>query len=125
MTWLSPAAAAAQQALRHAAGPTLLSDGVPSPSGSFAAPSPDYYVPTPLPMTSSPNGIDQLIHWMLYGALVCCLLGLVTAAGMAAIGSLASRPQLAVRGRYGVFACLAGAMVVGLAIPVVDAFYTL
>lgn len=101
------------------------SGAVPSPSGPFVPPAAHYHVPKPLPVTGSAAGLDTLISWSLYGALVSCLLGLLGAAGLAAVGGALGRPDLASRGRAGIPLCLAGALVTGLCIPIVNTFYTL
>ncbi len=76
----------------------------------------------------SPNGnglpgsgaIDTIISWTMYGALVACVLAVIIAGGMVALGNTSARPHLAERGKLTLIWSLVGALFVGIAIPLVN-----
>lgn len=64
--------------------------------------------------------IDTLISWSMYGALVLCVLAAILAGGLMAVGRLSERPHMAVRGQSALLWAVIGALVVGIAIPLVN-----
>lgn len=77
--------------------------------------------------TDMPGGsaVNTIINWTMYGALVCCLLGLICAGAMIATGNLSARPHMAERGKVAVIWSLGGAVLIGLAVALVNQFYGL
>jgi len=69
--------------------------------------------------------IDQIISWTMYGALIALTLGLITGFAMVGLGNISERPHVATRGKTAVVWCLVGAIGVGVAIPLVNAFFAL
>ncbi len=76
----------------------------------------------------SPNGnglpgsqaIDTIISWTMYGALIACVIAIIVAGGMVALGNTSALPHLAERGKVTLIWSVLGAMFVGLAIPLVN-----
>lgn len=66
------------------------------------------------------NAIDTIISWTMYGALVACVLAVIVAGGMVALGNTSSRPHVAERGKVTLLWSLIGAVIVGIAIPLVN-----
>ncbi|MGH3812878.1 MAG: DUF6112 family protein [Pseudonocardiaceae bacterium] len=66
------------------------------------------------------RAINTIIEWTMYGALVACVLALIAAGGMVAIGNTSARPHVAERGKVTLLWSLAGAVIVGVAIPLVN-----
>jgi len=71
------------------------------------------------------QAIDTIISWAMYGALVACVLAVVIAGGMVAIGHTSSRPHVAERGKVTLVWSLIGAVIVGVAIPLVNKAFAL
>ncbi len=69
--------------------------------------------------------IDTIIGWTMYGALVACVLAIVVAGGMVAIGNTSARPHVAERGKVTLLWSLAGAVIIGVAIPLVNRAFAL
>ena len=69
--------------------------------------------------------IDTIISWSMYGALILCVLAAILSGGFMAIGRLSERPHLAVRGQSALLWSVIGAVVVGVAIPVVNKAFSL
>ena len=69
--------------------------------------------------------IDTIISWAMYGALVACVLAVVFAGGMVALGNTSARPHLAERGKVTLIWSLIGALFVGVAIPLVNKAFSL
>jgi fructose-specific phosphotransferase system IIC component len=61
----------------------------------------------------------------MYGALVACVLAVVIAGGMVAIGNTSARPHVAERGKVTLIWSLLGAVIVGVAIPLVNKAFSL
>lgn len=93
-----------------------------------AAATPDPIQSTYAPGTGNlPVGtaIGSIVSVTMYGALICCVIALVAAGGMIAVGNLSARPQMAERGKVAVIWSLGGAILVGLAVGLVNGFYGL
>ena len=69
--------------------------------------------------------IDTIIGWTMYGALVACVLAIVVAGGMVAIGNTSARPHVAERGKVTLLWSLVGAVIIGVAIPLVNRAFAL
>ena len=69
--------------------------------------------------------IDQIISWTMYGGLVLLSLGVITGFVMVGVGNISERPHVASRGKTAVVWCLVGAVGVGVAIPLVNRFFSL
>jgi hypothetical protein len=79
-------------------------------------------VPNPAPASPVPGGaaISTLLAWVKWLALVSCAASAVAAGGMIAVGSVARRSDLATRGKAGLIWSAVGAVVVAVAIPLVN-----
>ncbi len=78
------------------------------------------------PAPASPvagNGIDLLLSYTKYGALVACGLTAAVSGRMIAFGQMSSRPDAADRGKRALIWALAGAAVVALAIPTLNTIF--
>ena len=71
------------------------------------------------------QAIDTIISWAMYGALVACVLAVIIAGGMVAIGNTSARPHVAERGKVTLIWSLIGAVIVGVAIPLVNKAFSL
>jgi hypothetical protein len=71
------------------------------------------------------SAIDQIVSWTMYGALVLLSLGVISGFVMVGVGNISERPHVAGRGKAAVVWCLVGAVGVGLAIPLVNTFFSL
>jgi hypothetical protein len=66
------------------------------------------------------GAIDTIISWTMYGALVACVLAAIIAGAMVAFGNLSARPVLGERGKVTLIWSFVGAILIGLAIPLVN-----
>lgn len=71
------------------------------------------------------NAVDTIISWSMYGALVLCVLAAILSGGFMAVGRLSERPHLAMRGQSALMWSVIGAVVVGVAIPIVNKAFSL
>jgi hypothetical protein len=69
--------------------------------------------------------IDQIISWTMYGGLVLLSLGVMCGFVMVGIGNISERPHVATRGKTAILYCLIGAVGIGVAIPLVNKFFSL
>ena len=69
--------------------------------------------------------IDQIISWTMYGGLVLLSLGVMCGFVMVGIGNISERPHVATRGKTAIVWCLIGAVGIGVAIPLVNKFFSL
>lgn len=91
--------------------PALLSPGAPG-GGPVNNPGPQ----SPI----SGNGIDKLISYAKYGALIACAVTAAISGGLIAFGQLSNRPDHADKGKKALLWSLGGAGVVALAIPTIN-----
>ena len=77
---------------------------------------------TGLPITS---GVNTILSWLMWGALILCGAGALISGGVMAFANHSSRPDLSVRAKTGMLWALGGAFLIGVAIPLVNAFYGL
>jgi len=71
------------------------------------------------------RAVDTIISWTMYGALIACVLAIVIAGGMVALGNTSARPHMAERGKVTLIWSIVGAMFVGVAIPLVNKAFSL
>ncbi len=91
--------------------PVLLAPGTPG-GGPVNDPSPA----SPI----SGNGIDLLISYAKYGALIACAVTAAISGGLIGFGQLSNRPDHADKGKKALLWSLGGAGVVALAIPTLN-----
>lgn len=60
-------------------------------------------------------GIVQMIGWLMWGLVGMCVIGMMTAGGLMAIGHSTERPYLAARAKSGFLWALLGAAVIAAA----------
>jgi hypothetical protein len=71
------------------------------------------------------NGLHTLMAWMMYLALAICASSAILSGATMAYGHHTARADLAVRAKIGMLWALGGAFLIGIAIPLVNAFYGL
>lgn len=71
------------------------------------------------------RAVDTIISWTMYGALIACVLAIVIAGGMVALGNTSARPHMAERGKVTLVWSIIGALFVGVAIPLVNKAFSL
>jgi len=71
------------------------------------------------------NGLHTLMAWLMFIALSICASSAILSGATVAYAHHTSRPDLAVRAKVGVLWALGGAFLIGIAIPLVNAFYGL
>jgi hypothetical protein len=71
------------------------------------------------------NGLHTLMGWMMYLALTICASSAILSGATLAYAHHTSRPDLAVRAKVGIMWAMGGAFLIGLAIPLINAFYGL
>jgi len=82
--------------------------------------------PVDNPGPSSPisgNGVDLLIGYAKWGALVACAASALVSGGLMAVGQLSNRPDHADRGKRALLWSLGGAVVVAIAIPTLNTVF--
>jgi hypothetical protein len=71
------------------------------------------------------GALDTIMGWLMYGSLTCCAIAVIAAGGMVAVGNLSARPHMAERGKSALVWSLGGAVLVGLAVALVNGFFGL
>ncbi|MFC0080948.1 hypothetical protein ACFFRE_02090 [Aciditerrimonas ferrireducens] len=69
------------------------------------------------------SGVNTILSWLMWGALILCGAGALISGGVMAFANHSARPDLSVRAKTGMLWSLGGAFLVGVAIPLVNAFY--
>jgi hypothetical protein len=84
-------------------------------------------VPNPAPLSpgAGGNAIRTLLAWVKWLALAACGASAIVAGGMMAAGSTTRRSELAERGKTALLWSIAGAIVVGIGIPLVNQAFKL
>jgi hypothetical protein len=79
-------------------------------------------IPNVPPVSPAPGGtaVAALLSWVKWLALAACAVSAVAAGGMIAAGSLTRRAELAERGKASVIWSVVGAVIVAIAIPLVN-----
>jgi hypothetical protein len=81
-------------------------------------------VPNPGPVSPvSGNGVNLLLSYVKWGALIACGLAAVASGGLIGVGSLSQRPDHAERGKRALVWSLGGVVVAAIAIPVVNTVF--
>ena len=71
------------------------------------------------------GGLHTIMAWLMYIALAVCGASAVIGGGTLAFAHHSARPDLAARAKMGLLWAIAGAFVIGIAIPLVNAVYGL
>jgi len=79
--------------------------------------------PAPADPVSGSNGVNLLIGYAKWGALIACAGAALVSGGLMAIGSLSSRPDHADRGKRALIWSLGGVVITAIAIPVVNTIF--
>jgi hypothetical protein len=92
-------------------------------ASSPTAPPPAVDNPGPVNPVSGSNGVDLLISYAKWGALIACAGAALVSGGLMAIGSLSNRPDHADRGKRALIWSLGGVVITAIAIPVVNTIF--
>jgi hypothetical protein len=79
--------------------------------------------PAPADPTGGSNGVNLLLGYTKWGALIACAGAAVVSGGLMAIGSLSNRPDHADRGKRALVWSLGGVVITAIAIPVIDTVF--
>jgi hypothetical protein len=79
--------------------------------------------PAPQDPVSGSNGVELLIGYAKWGALIACAGAALVSGGLMAIGSLSNRPDHADRGKRALIWSLGGVVITAIAIPVVNTIF--
>jgi uncharacterized membrane protein (DUF441 family) len=71
------------------------------------------------------NGLHTLMSWLMFIALTICASSAILSGATVAYAHHTSRPDMAVRAKVGLLWALGGAFLIGISIPLVNAFYGL
>ena len=71
------------------------------------------------------GGIHTILSWLMFIALAICGASAIIGGATLAYANHSARPDMAVRAKSGLLWALAGAFLIGIAIPLVNAFYGL
>jgi hypothetical protein len=80
-------------------------------------------IPNPAPASpvgGNSNAVSLVLGYAKWGALIACGIAAAVSGGLMAAGSLSHRPDLAEWGKRALLRSLGGAVVTGLAIPVLN-----
>lgn len=80
--------------------------------------------PAPKDPTSGSAGINLLVSYAKWGALIACAIASVVSGGLMAVGSLSNRPDHADKGKRALVWSLGGVVVIAIAIPTVNAVFS-
>ncbi len=79
--------------------------------------------PAPQDPTGGSNGVNLLLAYAKWGALVACAGAAVVSGGLMAVGSLSNRPDHADRGKRALVWSLGGVVITAIAIPVINTVF--
>jgi len=71
------------------------------------------------------SGLHTVMGWLMYVALSVCAASAIMGGATLAYANHTARPDLAVRAKSGLLWALGGAFIIGIAVPLVNAFYGL
>jgi len=71
------------------------------------------------------SGLHTVMGWLMYVALAVCAGSAIMGGATLAYANHTARPDLAVRAKSGLLWALGGAFIIGIAVPLVNAFYGL
>lgn len=80
--------------------------------------------PAPKDPTGGSKGVDLLLSYAKWGALIACAISAIISGGLMAVGSLSNRPDHADKGKRALIWSLGGVIVVAIAIPVVNTVFS-
>lgn len=82
-------------------------------------------VPNPAPAdpTGGAKGVELVISYAKWIAIIGCALTAAVSGGMMAVGKLSNRPDTAEKGKGALLWALAGSVVTALAIPLVNTVF--
>ncbi len=98
----------------------LIAAGSPAPAqagGPIDNPAPQS------PLGGGSNGVDLLLSYAKFGALIACGVSAVISGGLMAFGSLSSRPDHVDRGKRALLWSLAGVVIAAIGIPVANTIF--
>jgi hypothetical protein len=79
--------------------------------------------PAPADPTSGSKGINLLLSYAKWGALIVCAVAAVASGGLMAIGTLSNRPDHADKGKRALVWSLIGVVATAIAIPMVNTVF--
>lgn len=79
--------------------------------------------PAPADPTVGSNGINLLLSYTKWGALIACAVAAVVSGGLMGVGSLSNRPDHVDKGKRSLVWSLGGVVVTAVAIPVVNTVF--
>jgi hypothetical protein len=79
--------------------------------------------PAPADPTGGSNGINLLLAYTKWGALIACAGAALVSGGLMAVGSLSNRPDHADRGKRALVWSLGGVIITAIAIPVINTIF--
>src|SRR5258708_36566740 len=79
--------------------------------------------PPPANPTGTSNGVNLLLAYAKWGALIACAGSAVASGGLMAVGSLSNRPDHADRGKRALLWSLGGGGITAIAIPVINTVF--
>lgn len=71
------------------------------------------------------TGLHTVMGWLMYVALSVCAISAILGGTTLAYANHTARPDLAVRAKSGLLWALGGAFLIGIAVPLINAFYGL
>ncbi|GIG67788.1 hypothetical protein [Phytomonospora endophytica] len=82
-------------------------------------------VPNPAPSdpTAGSNGIQLLLGYAKWGALIACAIAAVVSGGLMGVGALSNRPDSVDKGKRALLWSLGGVLVSAVAIPLVNTVF--
>lgn len=82
-------------------------------------------VPNPAPAdpTGDSNGVELLLSYVKWGALIACAVAAAASGGLMAAGSLSNRPDHVDKGKRAFLWSLGGVIASAIAIPMVNAVF--
>lgn len=79
--------------------------------------------PAPTDPTSGSNGVNLLLSYAKWGALIGCAVAAVVSGGLMGVGSLSNRPDQVDKGKRSLVWSLGGVIVTAIAIPLVNTVF--
>ena len=79
--------------------------------------------PAPADPTGGSNGVNLLLAYAKWGALIACASSAVVSGGLMAVGSLSNRPDHADRGKRALLWSLGGVVITAIAIPLINTVF--
>ena len=80
--------------------------------------------PAPTPPVGS-DAVSSLIGWIKWGALACCFVSALLAAGMIPLGNTSRRAEMAERGKVTLICAVLGALIIAEAGHLITSSYGL